>query len=336
MFHTYSYDAIVYDAATNSWGLRSDYARGTHRLEASGWDDDGYLGGDSAQDELGDDAQQTGSLHYLDGTLFVSGRFYSEEYITIAGPGGQVIRLDLIEVAGQPVAWIVSAPLQPGTSYAQTGRQEVTPNNQASYQNMADVPCLAAGTLIATEAGDRPIDRLRAGDRVLTRDSGFQPVLWAGRFVAEPGLPGLCVIDIAADAFGEGMPSRRLRVTPNHRMLLASPRLMLQSGECEMFAAAKFLTDGHRITAFVPAAPVALHHLLFAEHEVILAEGLWTESLFAGDTILASQPAGVQRHLRRLVAGRHLRTARACLSAWEVRAFRRPGAMAAGERTLAA
>lgn len=336
MFYTYSYDALVHDAASNTWALRPDYARGIHRLEASGWDDDGYMSGDSAQDEVGDDAQQIGSLHRLDGTLVVSGRFYSEEYIILVGPDGQTIRLDLVEVAGQPVAWVVSAPLQPATTYAQTGRYDVTANTQTSYQHMANVPCLAAGTLIATERGDRPIEQLREGDGVLTRDSGFQPVLWAGRFVAEPGLPGLCVIDIAPHAFGAGMPTRALRVTPNHRMLLASPRLMLQSGECEMFAAAKFLTGERGVTASVPPAPVAFHHLLFAEHEVILAEGLWTESLFAGDAILDAQPPALRSHLRALVAGRHLQTARACLSAWEVRAFQQPGAMTAGLRTLAA
>ena len=40
--------------------------------------------------------------------------------------------------------------------------------------------CFATGTLIDTANGPRPVDRLVAGDLVLTRDRGLRPLAWAG------------------------------------------------------------------------------------------------------------------------------------------------------------
>lgn len=45
------------------------------------------------------------------------------------------------------------------------------------------VICFAAGTMIRTARGERPVEKLRVGDLVVTRDNGLQPLAWA-----EPGL----------------------------------------------------------------------------------------------------------------------------------------------------
>lgn len=39
--------------------------------------------------------------------------------------------------------------------------------------------CFLAGTPIATPTGEVPVETLRAGDLVLTRDQGAQPLVWA-------------------------------------------------------------------------------------------------------------------------------------------------------------
>ena len=39
--------------------------------------------------------------------------------------------------------------------------------------------CLALGTLVETDRGPQPIERLRVGDHALTRH-GYRPVIWAG------------------------------------------------------------------------------------------------------------------------------------------------------------
>jgi len=44
----------------------------------------------------------------------------------------------------------------------------------------AGVVCYASGTLIRTFRGDVPIENLRVGDHVITRDNGPQQILWTG------------------------------------------------------------------------------------------------------------------------------------------------------------
>ncbi len=43
------------------------------------------------------------------------------------------------------------------------------------------IPCFTPGTLIATPRGEVPVEDLKAGDRVITRDNGIQQIRWAGR-----------------------------------------------------------------------------------------------------------------------------------------------------------
>lgn len=200
----------------------------------------------------------------------------------------------------------------------------------------ADLPApaerssLAAGTHVATDGGERPIERITAGTRVLTRDNGYRPVLWSGPVAAEPGR----VVEIAADAFGPGRPARPLQVTPGHRLLLVSPQLLLLSGACEMFAAARLLVDGQRITVRRPRAQRTFHQIVLAEQEVILTEGLWTESLLV-EAAPNAQPPGLPPALRQMLVGRHLCTARACLAECELRALLRAGGLPAGDMLAA-
>ena len=42
------------------------------------------------------------------------------------------------------------------------------------------IPWLTPGEMISTDRGEVAVEQLRAGDMVLTRDSGFRPVAWVG------------------------------------------------------------------------------------------------------------------------------------------------------------
>ena len=44
----------------------------------------------------------------------------------------------------------------------------------------ATIVCFTEGTMIETEHGPRAIETLQQGDRVLTRDDGYQPLRWIG------------------------------------------------------------------------------------------------------------------------------------------------------------
>jgi hypothetical protein len=148
------------------------------------------------------------------------------------------------------------------------------------------VPCFAAGTLIRTAKGARPVEDLRAGDMVWTRDAGLQPLVWVGaRAVA--GLERFAPVRFAPGAMGN---LRALTVSPQHRMLVAGWRAELMFGEPEVLVAAAHLVNGDTICR-VPVARVSYHHIMFDGHHVIEAEGAAAESFYAGDVVRAGDVA---------------------------------------------
>src|SRR5262249_45028280 len=83
------------------------------------------------------------------------------------------------------VATSSAAPVPPRESEGQNGAAATESNARA------DVPSFAAGTQIWTVMGLRPIEDLRAGDKVLTQDTatgalGFSPVLTTRPVLREP------------------------------------------------------------------------------------------------------------------------------------------------------
>lgn len=143
------------------------------------------------------------------------------------------------------------------------------------------VLCFARGTLIETPDGPRYVETLRAGDLVNTLDDGPQPLTWAGgeRLSGRgPNAP----VHIRAGALGN---IRDLVVSQNHRMLVRGPQAELLFGQSEVLVAAKHLVDGQAIR-IVEQDSIVYHHLLFAEHQIIFAEGCATESLHMGGEAL--------------------------------------------------
>ena len=125
MSYAYSPDALVYDSGSNTWSLRPDYDFREHRVEIQITDDDAYLDGDRGADEVGVDSTQQGTVRDLDGNIIASGRIYDEQYYELTGPSGEIIDVERIEIAGQHVGWMVTAPLEPNTTYSQTSTGDV-------------------------------------------------------------------------------------------------------------------------------------------------------------------------------------------------------------------
>ena len=149
--------------------------------------------------------------------------------------------------------------------------------------------CLAAGTLVTTPQGLRPVEALSVGDRVLTADSGARPIRWIGRQrVAARG--ALAPVRLEAGVLGA---SRPLLVSPQHRLLVGGARVQLITGEAQGLTAALHLVDGRGITR-AEGGEVTYVHLMFDRHEVIWAEGVQTESFFVGETGLALMPAAMR------------------------------------------
>lgn len=151
------------------------------------------------------------------------------------------------------------------------------------------IPCFTPGTLIATPRGERRIETLKVGDRVITRDNGIQEIRWVGsREMSGEELDRaahLRPVLIQKGALGRGLPERDMLVSPQHRVLMASEKTELYFDESEVLVAAKHLTfmDGIDV---IEVSGTTYIHVMFDQHEVILSDGAWTESFQPGDMTL--------------------------------------------------
>lgn len=147
-------------------------------------------------------------------------------------------------------------------------------NGTAVFRNGSiNVTCFAAGTMILTGEGERPVESLRAGDMVVTLmgGAGLAPVLWLGRRTVDlethPRGAAVAPILILPGALGAGVPHRPLRVSPGHAMLVDG-----------VLVPAGLLVDGRTILRAPPRGRVTYFHVELARHDVLLAEGAPAES----------------------------------------------------------
>lgn len=144
------------------------------------------------------------------------------------------------------------------------------------------VVCFTPGTFLETPEGLKPVETLCAGDQVVTKDGGAQPILWAGsRNVSGARLyamPDLRPVRIREGALGGNRPNGDLIVSPDHRMLVSGPTAEALWGEHEVLVAARDLIDGMTIARDLAAKSVTYHHLMLEQHHVVVANGVETES----------------------------------------------------------
>ena len=131
--------------------------------------------------------------------------------------------------------------------------------------------CFFPGTLIATPDGDRAVETLAAGDRVLTADGAMRSVKWMGRqsvttVFADPlrALP----VTIRAGALGAGLPVRDLTVSPDHAVLIDG-----------MLVHAGALVNGTTIVRRTGLPERFTYwHIELEDHALVLAEGVAAET----------------------------------------------------------
>lgn len=143
--------------------------------------------------------------------------------------------------------------------------------------------CFAPETLIATPGGPRAVETLGSGDLVTTLDHG--PQLLLDRFTRQldftNGAPdSQKPIEIKAGALGPRQPARPLVVSPQHRV-------MITDGAREVLGPAKGLLATNAARVRKGQRQIEYHALLFANHQIILAEGCPVESLYPGPRAMA-------------------------------------------------
>lgn len=159
-----------------------------------------------------------------------------------------------------------------------------------TYRNIENIICFTPGTAIATPSGQVAAEKLRVGDKVFTRDNGIQEIAWiGGRKVSRQELvatPKFNPVMVRKGSLGAGVPERDLVLSPNHRLLMTGQNAELHFNETEVLAAAKHLTHIDGIDIVEAVNGVEYIHIMFAQHEVILSNGSWTESFQPGDQSL--------------------------------------------------
>jgi len=157
------------------------------------------------------------------------------------------------------------------------------------------VPCFVTGTMIRTGNGEVPVEHLRPGDLVSTRDDGLQPVRWIGRR-SVPAEGKMAPIRIAPNTLGD---HRALSVSPLHRVLVRNTHAELLFGSSEVLIAARDLVDGRDVRQMT-GGMVEYVHLLFDRHQVIWSNGLESESFLPGPQTIGSFEQDVVQELRAL------------------------------------
>ncbi len=141
--------------------------------------------------------------------------------------------------------------------------------------------CFCGGTDILTPSGYRKVETLKAGDLVVTDTGAAVPILWCGHShvsVADMQAdPSLRPLRIMADAIAPGVPFADLLVSAQHRVVIEGVWTELYFGEPAVLVPAKYLV-GPIAQIDMPSEDVVYYHILLEQHEVLISNGLMTES----------------------------------------------------------
>jgi hypothetical protein len=150
------------------------------------------------------------------------------------------------------------------------------------------ISCFAAGTLISTVSGPVAVENLRPRMWVITAHGTKAEVVWIGTRTIDcrrhPNPETVRPVRVAINAFGPGLPSRDLLLSPDHAMFIEDVLIPI-----------RYLINDETIRQ-IAVPKVTYYHIELPAHDVILAEDLPVESyLNTGDRSDFSNGAGAMR-----------------------------------------
>lgn len=229
------------------------------------------LAGDSGStiDATGLSAANAVMVHIGTGSSVVTGgagndTFYgSKGQATVNGGAG----INTMLFTGQKSSYVINT-VGAVTTVTGLGEQDTLTNIQKL--TFANPPCFAEGTRIAVEGGEVAVQSLCCGDKVRLANGGLAKVTWLGHRRVDcrnhPRPQDVMPIRVAADAFGPGLPNRDLLLSPEHAVYCDSVLIPVRE-----------LINRHSIVQ-IRLEHVTYWHVELAAHNILLAEGLPTES----------------------------------------------------------
>ena len=312
---------------------------GDDQVFGNGGDDtiDGGRGADTVYGGLGRDeitVAEGDAAYGGDGDdLFVLGDLNEtgSSSITITGGEGDETAGDTLRLSTDIGQGDITFTNTDDSDGGLSGTFTMTDGTVVDFSEIENIICFTPGTRILTETGERPIETLRTGDRIVTRDSGVQPIRWIGRSTV-PGQGKFAPVAIDSPVLGGAR--RPLLVSPQHRVLFGGYKAELLCGAPEVLVSARHLVDNLDVRV-APREWITYFHLMLDRHEVIFAEGAATESFHANDLGVAAISPRARAEM--FDAFPHLRadlrlygdTARRCLKTHEARLLRSSAALKA-------
>ncbi|MEM8777215.1 MAG: Hint domain-containing protein [Pseudomonadota bacterium] len=150
--------------------------------------------------------------------------------------------------------------------------------SKSSVPSSEDIIFFTPGTQILTQYGDRPVETLRVGDMVVTRDQGLRPIKWLGQRVVR-------ATGHQAPVRLRGLDETGLLVSPKHRVLFTGSMSEILFSQSEILVEAADLVNGDDVVR-EDYEDITYIHLVLDHHEVIYANGVATESLYLNETVL--------------------------------------------------
>ncbi|MEL6571450.1 MAG: Hint domain-containing protein [Pseudomonadota bacterium] len=192
-----------------------------------------------------------------------------------------------VELGGVEDIYVLPlAAFHPDTPY-----QLVGVDRDVASTRLAEVACVSftRGTHITMASGRQmPIEDLRTGDRVLTRDDGPQEIRWVGQTTLR-ATGSFAPVVIRRGALHN---ENDLVVSPDHRLFVYQRQDKLGAGRSEVLVKVRHLINGDTVYQH-DGGFVDYFQLLFDEHQIIYAEGIAAESLLIGPTTRAAVPERV-------------------------------------------
>jgi hypothetical protein len=251
-------------------------------------------------------------------------RFYTGNPYDPCDLSGGVIRLDINDANMRLVAQLLPVYTLDGSNnrsafqgyvllsrmgYLQDGAQYNVTFSSNRYESslylITDnfIMCFLSGTRIAVPSGETPVERIRVGDSVVM-GNGPQLVSWISSSCKDCANSAPVVFTPAALAspalsLAEGaiLPERPLKVSQQHCMVVTDDRARAFIGTDTFLLAAKHLINGDTIYLDHSAGEVEYFHLMFEQHQIVLAESAWSESFYPGPEALKNLTAAQKQDI---------------------------------------
>lgn len=150
---------------------------------------------------------------------------------------------------------------------------------------------MASTAMIETEDGPLPLDWIACGDRVLTRDSGFQVVRWISRTQLDISFlhkyPEVCPVTVTAGAFGPQSPEYDLVMSPSQLVPLR------RSDGSEVLVSADVVGEPIYPSLRPQTERFTYMNVLLDSHSLVRVDGAWVGSLFTADLGSDDETLGV-------------------------------------------